>query len=107
MQFKWLFNLVGLGVNLEARNDIGRRVGFSNIVFLTLPVVYIIFMLFDLGSYLQPLQDLRFDQFIVPIVIGVCVFCLWLNRVNFTTTSRLLFIISWPILLHFIPIQIL
>lgn len=107
MKFKWLFDLSILGVSLESENDIGRRVAFSNIVFLTLPIVYFIFMLFDFQSYLQPIQDLRFDQFIVPIVIGVCILCLWLNKINWTTISRVLFLIMWPLLLHLIPIKIL
>ncbi len=107
MKIKWLFNLSILGVSLESENDIGRRIAFSNIVFLALPTVYFIFMLFDLRSYLQPIQDLRFDQFIVPIVIGICILCLWLNKIKWTTTSRVLFIIMWPLLLHLIPIKIL
>src|SRR6187549_681374 len=107
MQFKWLFDLTNLGVSLKSENDIDRRILFSNIVFITLPVVYFIFLMFDFQSYLQPLNSLRFDQFIVPIVIGVCIFCLWLNKINQTTISRVLFIVTWPILLHLIPIKIL
>ena len=103
MMLKWLFDLSVLGVHLEPEN-VRRRIVFSNIVFLTLPVVYIIFMMVDYESYLQPVHTLRFDQFIVPIVIAVCAFCLWLNKINQTIISRVLFIILWPVLLHLIPI---
>ncbi len=96
--------LKSLGITFDSENDIGRRVSFSNIVFLALPIVYLIFMLVDIQSYLQPIKNLRFDQFIVPIVIAVCIFCLWLNKINQTIISRVLFILLWPLLLHFIPI---
>ncbi len=105
--FNWLTNLISLGVNIESENDISRRISFSNIVFMTLPVVYLIFMVVDFQTYLQPIQNLRFDQFIVPIVIGVCGFCLWMNKIGQTTFSRILFLASWPVLLHLIPISLL
>ncbi|HPH45616.1 MAG TPA: hypothetical protein PLJ60_01475 [Chryseolinea sp.] len=99
--------LKGFGITLDSENDIGRRVSFSNIVFLALPIVYLIFMLFDIKSYFQPIKNLRFDQFVVPIIIGVCIFCLWLNKIKQTTLSRVLFIVVWPVLLHLIPIILL
>lgn len=106
-RFNWLVKLISLGVNIESENDIGRRISFSNIVFITLPVVYLIFMVVDFQSYLVPIPSLRFDQFIVPIVIVVCVLCLWSNKIEKTTISRILFLVAWPLLLHLIPIMLL
>lgn len=103
-KFNWLFDLSKNGSNRNLGNDLARRIVFSNILFITLPVVYIIFMVIDYKSYLVSIEHLRFDQFIVPIVILICILCLWLNKVNQSGISRNLFLITWPLLLHVIPI---
>lgn len=105
--FQWLYNLTRLGTFPEAEDDISRRIIFSNVIFISLPLVYLIFMIIDYESFLQPIHLLRFDQFIVPIVIFICVCCLVLNKVRFTKFSRIIFIILWPFLLHIIPIKLL
>lgn len=106
-RFKWLFDLTKTGVRPNSDADLARRIVFSNIVFISLPAVYFIFMVIDYKTYLLPVRDLRFDQFIVPIVILICVLCIWLNKKNKTGASRTLFLASWPLLLHVIPIQLL
>lgn len=88
-------------------DNLGRRIVFSNIVFLCLPVVYLIFMAIDYEAYLKPMHQLHFDQFVVPIIIMVCIGGLLLNRRGKTRLSRLAFIVLWPLLLHHIPIILL
>ena len=100
----WVNKVKTLGVIQDSEDESQRRIAFSNVVFITLPIVYFIFILIDAPSYLVPLDQLVFDQFIVPIVIGICFLCLWLNHLRKTTLSRVIFIVLWPILLHIIPI---
>jgi len=107
IRFKWLSNLTRWGVSPESEDDVSRRIIFSNVVFISLPIVYLFFMTMDYKTYLTPLYLLQFDQFIVPIVIVICFFCLWLNKVGFTRISRLLFLTTWPFLMHIIPINLL
>lgn len=104
--FTWLNNATQFGVAHESVNEIKRRIVFSNVIFISLPIVYLIFMLIDYESFINLFNTFKFDQYIVPIVIIICLFCLWLNHVNHTILSRILFIISWPFLLHIIPIII-
>lgn len=63
-------------------------------------------MILDYQAYLIPINKLSFDQFVVPIVIILCFLCLFLNKRNYTTLSRILFISLWPFLLHLIPIKL-
>jgi len=102
-----IFDLARLGVATDYEDDVSRRIVFSNVVFVSLPIVYLIFMIIDYESYRIPVHELRFDQLIVPIIIAICVFCLWLNKVGKTTASRIIFIVLWPLLLHLIPLKIL
>jgi hypothetical protein len=101
---KRLLELSRLGIKTEDEENLSRGIIFSNIVFLCLPIVYIIFMLIDYEAYLKPLYQLKFDQFIVPIIILECFLGLWLNKYGLTILSRVSFLILWPILLHLIPI---
>lgn len=94
------------GVLLDT-DDSSRRIIFSNVVFICLPLVYAIFMIIDYDSYLTPINELRFDQLVVPIIIGICFAGLWLNKIGFTSMSRILFLTLWPLLLHLIPIKLL
>lgn len=105
--FNWLYTLSRLGVNQEKEDDVVRRIVFSNVVYITLPIVYFFFMVIDYQSFLQPIENLRFDQFVVPIIILICGFNLWLNKLQFTTLSKLIFITVWPFLLQLIPIKLL
>lgn len=61
-------------------------------------------MLLDYQSFLNLFITFEFDQYVVPIIIGICIFSIRLNYLNYTLLSRLIFIISWPFLLHIIPI---
>ncbi len=103
----WFLGLSRLGVLSDSEDGVSRRIVLSNVVFISLPIVYIIFMVIDYESYLLPINQLRFDQFVVPIIILVCIFCLFLNKLHNTMLSRLLFLTLWPFLLHIIPIALL
>ncbi len=105
--FRWIFDLNKLGISTDVAEDITRKIAFSNVVFISLPIVYFFFMAIDYESFLQPIYLLRFDQLIVPIVILICFLCLFLNKWGFTTISRVLFIVQWPFLLHIIPLLLL
>jgi signal transduction histidine kinase len=103
----WLFKLSRLGIQGTYEDDVSRRIVFANVIFITLPVVYLIFMVIDYESFLIPINEMRFDQWVVPLVMIICVVGLWLNKLGFTTISRLLFVGLWPFLLHLIPIKLL
>ncbi len=105
--FEWIFDLTKSGNKSELNNELGRRIVFSNIIYISLPVVYFIFMVLDYQTLMQFNKGLKFDQFIIPIVILICFFCLWLNKINYTLLSRNLFLISWIFLLQIIPIKLL
>ncbi|QCK16289.1 hypothetical protein [Mangrovivirga cuniculi] len=94
-------------INSLYEEDIKRKIIFSNIVFLSLPIVYAIFMAVDYQVYLMPFDEMRFDQLVVPIIIFICLSGLILNYYNRIFLSRIAFIISWPILLHLLPIILL
>ncbi|MDZ7605958.1 MAG: hypothetical protein U5K79_10325 [Cyclobacteriaceae bacterium] len=82
-----------------------RKTG-SSVVYMSLPVVYVIFMIIDYESYSQLSAINRFDVLVVPFTILLCFFCLWLNSINRIKLSRLLFLCLWPFLLHIIPVWI-
>ena len=95
------------GVKPDHKDEINRRVEFSNVIFMALPVVYIIFMIIDFRSYLHPFKDWRFDELMVPAAALLCLFFLYLNKSGLTFLSRFLFVFAWPILLHLVPISLL
>jgi hypothetical protein len=103
----WLSDLNRFGIRDASEGEISRRIAFSNVIYISLPAVYLLFMIIDFQSFFQPLSTLRFDQFIVPIEIAICLFCLWLNKKNVTTLSRILFLVTWPFFMHLIPIMLL
>jgi len=104
---KWVLNLTRQGVSPDYDDDVSRRIVFSNVVFVSLPLVYLIFMAIDYDSYTIPISELRFDQLVVPIIIAICIFGLWLNHIGLSKISRILFLALWPLLLHIIPIKLL
>ena len=106
-RYEWLGEVSRFGVISENEDDVSRRIVASNVIFISIPLVYFIFMIIDYESYLIPITALRFDQLVVPIVIFICFFGLYLNRLGYTTLSRVVFIIVWPFLLHLIPIKLL
>ena len=87
---------------------IRRHVLFSNIIYLTLPLVYLAFMIVDITQSLpfHKADFFIFDRVIVPITISFCIFCYWLNRIGYHVIGRCAFILLWPILLHILPIII-
>lgn len=99
----WLKNIIQNGSH-HRDGEVSRRIMFSNVIFLALPVVYLVFILMDIGTYFSPFYKLAFDQFIVPIVIAVCLVNLWLNKKGFTKATRLIFLLAWPVLMHTVPI---
>lgn len=104
---RWFQILTNLGVDVRTDRELNRRIVFSNVVFLALPVVYIAFMAIDIGAYLVPFSELLFDQITVPVVIHACIAGLVMNGLGLTRISRVLFIVLWPVMLHIAPIILL
>ncbi len=98
-KFKSLLGLSGFEVD-------SRKMG-SSVVYMSLPVVYTIFMIIDYRTFTQFSNFARFDVLVVPFTILLCILCLWLNSIDYITLSRLLFLCLWPFLLHIIPIWVL
>lgn len=96
--------IVLLGTHQSLTDDQNRRLMYTNIVYVTLPIVYIIFVIIDIEAYLKPVGVLQWDQFIFVLEIAICVFSLYLNKLGYSLAGRLLFILSWPLLMHIIPI---
>ncbi|MFY0685532.1 MAG: hypothetical protein JXQ90_00130 [Cyclobacteriaceae bacterium] len=102
--FQQLFTAGSQSADFTEKN---LRIIFSNVVYLSLSAVYLVFILLDFQSYFRPFSEQAFDQYIVPIFIFVSGFCHYLNRINYPTLGKLLFIVSWPIALHIVPIILL
>ncbi len=92
------------GIAPENPEEINRRIEFSNVVFLALPVVYLVFMAIDYRSYLLPMWQWRIDEWMVPFLVLFCVACLLANRAGYTKCSRVGFILAWPWFVHLWPI---
>lgn len=97
-------NLIRQGTNENFADGHNRRLVYTNIIYITLPLVYTLFVLIDLPSYIKPPEQLEWDQFIFALEIAICVASLYLNKIGHSKIGRLLFILSWPLLMHIIPI---
>ena len=91
-----------LGVTSQER----QRLYYFNAILLSLPIVYFLFIINEIKIYLRPLSTWYFDQYSFFIFVLVCLLCYFLNHLKLPTISKLLFIVSWPIVLHIAPIII-
>ncbi|MCZ8028596.1 MAG: hypothetical protein O9332_25240 [Microcystis sp. LE19-10.1B] len=96
--------LIRQGTNENFADGHNRRLIYTNIIYITLPLVYTLFVLIDLPNYIKPLDQLAWDQFIFIVEIIICGASLYLNKIGHSKFGRLLFILSWPLLMHIIPI---
>jgi len=94
------------GTEYSSDASVKRHIIFSNVIFLTLPIVYVAFIFIDLDAFLEPANFFKFDRLIVPLAILGCLLFVMLNKVGHTSVSRVLFLLSWPILFHILPIII-
>jgi hypothetical protein len=101
-----IFDWTYFGTAYATNETEKRHIIFSNVIFLTLPIVYLVFMLIDIESFLDTRSFLKFDTLVVPIIITLCIGFLFLNKWGLTTLSRILFLISWILMLHILPIII-
>jgi hypothetical protein len=92
----------GTSINHSDQND--RRIIYANVVYVTLPVVYLSMVLVNIQSYLVPVTELQWDQFVLPFEIAICAFGILSNRVGFPVVGKIVFLVSWPLLMHVIPI---
>lgn len=97
-------NVLYSGASDKIRRHLTRRIVFSNVIYLTLPVVYLAFMLLDIKAYFKAPWLLNIDQLTVPLLILLCFICLYLNRKGFSYIGRITFVILWPALMHILPV---
>ena len=101
-----IFDWTYFGTEYVTHETEKRHIIFSNVIFLTLPIVYLVFTLIDIEAFLDPASLFKFDRLVIPTIIALCIGFLFLNKWGFTTSSRVLFLISWILLLHILPIII-
>ena len=101
---KLILTIINQGVSASRLDYQNRRIMYANVIYLCLPVVYLIFVLLDVHTYVRPLHELKWDQFIVVIEIFVCVAGIYLNKIGRDKLAKVIFIVTWPLLLHIIPI---
>lgn len=101
---KLLFNIISQGVSNDQFDAGNQRIIYTNIIYLSLPIVYLIFIAIDFKDYLVPVTSLKWDQFIFLVEIAVCGAGLYLNKIGHSVIGRLIFILTWPLLFHLIPI---
>lgn len=95
-----------VGIDFGKTETEKRHIVFSNVVYLTLPLVYFIFILIDYKALLDTEQIWRFDRIIFYAIVTLCFFFLKLNQWGHVTASRVLFLISWIVLMHIAPIVV-
>jgi len=100
-------NIIYSGTRGAINPHVVRRILFSNVIFLTLPIVYFAFMVLDFQVYLQPLSEMHFDQLTVPLMIIYCIIGIVLNKKGYSYVGRISFLILWPLLMHILPIILL
>ncbi|MFZ2904765.1 MAG: hypothetical protein WAZ98_01060 [Cyclobacteriaceae bacterium] len=101
---RFLQRIISLGTHADYLDHLNRRVVYTNIIYISLPIVYLIFVLIDIESFWVPVQDLDWDQFIFVVEIGVCVAGIYLNKIGLSLIGRCIFLLTWPFLLHIIPV---
>lgn len=100
----FIHRIINQGTSNDPLDHRNRRIIYTNIIYISLPIVYLIFVLIDLDTYLGPVQNLEWDQFIFIVEIIVCLLGVYLNRVGYSIMGRFIFLVTWPLLLHIIPI---
>jgi len=99
-----LFNIISQGTSKDHFDPNNQRIVYTNIIYVSLPIVYLIFIAIDFKDYLVPVTSLKWDQFIFLVEIAVCGAGLYLNKVGHSVIGRLIFTLTWPLLFHLIPI---
>jgi hypothetical protein len=101
---KLIFKIISQGTNEDQFDPTNQRILYTNIIYLSLPVVYLIFIAIDIKDYLVPITSLQWDQFIFVVEIIVCGTGFYLNKIGHSVLGRVIFLLTWPLLLHLIPI---
>jgi hypothetical protein len=99
-----IHRIINQGTSEDHLDHRNRRIIYTNIIYISLPIVYLIFVVIDLDTYLGPVQDLEWDQFIFIVEIIVCLLGIYLNKLGYSILGRFIFLLTWPLLLHIIPI---
>ncbi len=103
----YINKLILNGFSVQTDPQVQRRIVFSNVTYISLALVYFIFIIIDIPSYLKSPFDWNMDDITVPAMIGCCLLALYLNTRGHSFTGRVFFILSWPILMHILPVIIL
>jgi len=96
--------LFKIGVKPEATINERQRIIYFNTLIISLPIVYLLFVLYGIEGYLKPLNQWYFDQYGFFLFSLVCGCCLLLNHFGISKISKLIFVILWPLIQHIIPI---
>ena len=99
-----ILKLLTLGTKPSYHEVENRSISVSSIIYVSLPIVYISFMILDLQVYLNMTSWPQWDQYIVPIFILMCFFFVFLNYKHLSLLSRFTFLLTWPLAMHIIPI---
>lgn len=81
-----------------------QRIIYFNAILVSLPLVYSAFIIYDIDGYLKPFSEWYLDQWSFFIFTAVCGLCFYLNKKRRSGLGKVIFIISWPIILHIAPI---
>jgi signal transduction histidine kinase len=103
---KILYSILEIGTKDVKSIVIKQRITYFNAILLALPIVYFLFVLIDFRNYLKPPTFWHFDQYNFFIFVIICIFCFYLTHLNKSNYSKILFILSWPVVLHMLPIII-
>jgi signal transduction histidine kinase len=103
---KFLYSILEIGTKEISSISIKQRIIYFNAILLSLPIVYLVFVLRDIQNYLRPINSWYFDQYGFFIFVTICLFCFYFNKHYWSNYSKILFILSWPLVLHIAPIII-
>ncbi|MDF1546908.1 MAG: HAMP domain-containing sensor histidine kinase [Bacteroidales bacterium] len=103
---KFLYNILEIGTSEQQFVLVKQRIIYFNVILLALPLVYFLFVLIDIKSFIKPLDTWYLDQVGFFIFVFICLLCFYLNHLKWSNISKILFIVSWPLILHIAPIII-
>lgn len=80
----FIHRIINQGTSNDHLDHRNRRIIYTNIIYISLPIVYLIIVLIDLETYLGPVQELAWDQFIFIVEIVVCLLGIYLNKLGYS-----------------------
>lgn len=103
---KIIFNFLERGTHKYHDIVERQRVIYFNVLLIALPIVYLVFVIIDLKNFIKPLSTWYFDQFGFFLFVFVCLLCYILSYNGAALFSKIIFLVSWPLIMHIGPIII-